>query len=205
MEIHVLRSKFLRGIFEQNTYVLTKNNDAIIIDAGAEIEDILPIAQGKNVLGVFLTHAHFDHTWNLEKYVEKFQTPVFVMSGVDEILKDSEKNSSIMIRKNITHKIPKSNLKYYAKKLKVGDFDIDVHFTPGHSKDSVCLIIDNVLFSGDTLFEDGIGRTDLWGGSETEMQNSLKLLKSLKFDVVYPGHYFSFSSSRARDIIDRYL
>ena len=80
-KITTIKSKFLRNIFDQNTYVLTKGNEVVIVDAGAELEDVISEVQNKKVLAVFLTHIHFDHVWNLEKYVEKFDCDVYVVEG----------------------------------------------------------------------------------------------------------------------------
>ena len=66
---------------------------------------------------------------------------------------------------------------------------VDVLFTPGHSKGSSCYLIGNELFSGDTLFRNGIGRVDLYGGNEKSMEDSIKYLFTLNNDViVFPGH-----------------
>jgi len=80
---------------------------------------------------------------------------------------------------------PKEN-----QEIKVGESALKVIFTPGHTKDSICLLGEGFIFTGDTLFEDGHGRTDLPGGSEQAMEKSLeKLSKIIKpGTVVYPGH-----------------
>ena len=203
MEIVTVKAKFLRGVFDQNTYVLINGNEAVIVDAGAEVQDIESVVQGKKVLAVLITHLHFDHIWNIESYVQKFDCDVYVKDGCEDILGDSEKNASTMIRKNITHEIPKNHIKYYAEKLKLGSFDFDVYFTPGHSIDSVCLLTNRCLFSGDTLFEEGVGRTDIWGGNETELKKSLSLVESLDFDRAYAGHFGEFSKKQAVQEIEK--
>jgi len=73
--------------------------------------------------------------------------------------------------------------------IKVGDLSFTVLHTPGHSPGSICLYGEGVLFSGDTLFREGIGRSDLPGGNYRELMNSLHRLMALSEDtVVYPGH-----------------
>jgi glyoxylase-like metal-dependent hydrolase (beta-lactamase superfamily II) len=74
------------------------------------------------------------------------------------------------------------------KKQEIEDLGIKVFETPGHTSDSVCFLFKNILFSGDTLFHDGIGRTDLPTGNEEEMEKSLEFLKNLDYDVLCPGH-----------------
>ena len=73
--------------------------------------------------------------------------------------------------------------------LKINNFNIDVLFTPGHTQGSSVFIIEDNMFTGDTVFKLGVGRTDLEGGSNTDLKNSLRLLKSLnKNYTLYPGH-----------------
>ena len=70
MEVVTIKSKFLRNLFDQNTYVLKNENEAIIIDAGADVDDVEREVQGLNVLAILITHIHFDHVWNLEEYIK---------------------------------------------------------------------------------------------------------------------------------------
>jgi glyoxylase-like metal-dependent hydrolase (beta-lactamase superfamily II) len=197
MQITTLKSKFLGGSFDQNTYVLSEGNEAVVVDAGAEVEDVLAVVGNKKVLAIMFTHLHFDHTWNIQKYLEKFDCDVYVKKGAEDILTSAEKNASTIIGQNITHKIPRSKIKYYAEKLKVGLFEFDVIETPGHSLDSVCLLCNRNLFCGDNLFFDGVGRTDLFGGSEKDLESSLKKLRDIDFDRAYSGHFDSFSKAHA--------
>ena len=84
--------------------------------------------------------------------------------------------------------------------LKLDNFMIDVLFTPGHSKGGCCFLIDNELFTGDTLFKNDVGRVDLYGGNKVEMQNSLKYLLTLNGDVVvFPGHGNETTIERERN------
>ena len=74
-------------------------------------------------------------------------------------------------------------------KLTIGSIDIKVYYTPGHSPGSVMFEIGGMLFSGDTIFYESVGRTDLYGGSYSQLKQSLAVLQSLPFDmVIYPGH-----------------
>lgn len=205
MQIHVIKSKFLRGVFDQNTYVLKNKNEAIIIDAGAEVEDIKQVVGNSKVLAILITHLHFDHIWNIEKYVSEFQADVYIVSGHENYFDDSKLNASFMIRKNMTFSIAKNNIKYYAEKLKIGSFDIDVYFTPGHSADSVCLLINKNLFCGDTVFDDGIGRTDLYDSSNEKMHESLNLVRLLNFDEAFPGHFERATKEKILKTISHYI
>lgn len=204
MQIITLKSKFLMSSFEQNTYVLINGKEAVIVDAGAELEDVKKTVGKAKVLGILMTHLHFDHMWNIEKYVSEFDADVFVTKAAEKAFVDAGLNASRMVH-DMVFEIPQKNIKYYAKKLKLGKFDFEVINTPGHTADSVCLLIQNNLFSGDTLFVDGVGRTDLETGNVFELKNSLKRVRELDFDNVFSGHYESFDRQTALDVIDFYI
>ena len=204
MQIISLKSKFLMGVFEQNTYVLIHGNEAVIVDAGADIEDVKKAVGKAKVLGILMTHLHFDHMWNIEKYVSEFDADVFVTKAAEKAFVDAELNASTMMH-DLVFEIPQKNIKYYAKKLKLGKFDFEVINTPGHTADSVCLLTQNNLFSGDTLYVDGVGRTDLETGNAFELKNSLKRIRELDFDKVFSGHYEPFDRQTALAVIDFYI
>lgn len=188
MEVRLLKSKYLFGYMDQNTYLILSKKEAILIDAGAEVEDIKNALDGRKLELVLMTHLHFDHIWNLDKIIKEFDCPVYIVRGAEEMLTDSSLNASFLIGQNITKSIDKSHIKYYENEIKTTNFDIKVIFTPGHSKDSVCLLVGDILFSGDTLFAGTTGRTDLAGGSETELNESLKKLEKINYLTLCPGH-----------------
>lgn len=205
MEIIQLKSKFMKGLMDQNTYVVLNDKNAVIIDAGAEVEDVLKAVNGAQVSAILLTHLHFDHFWCIEEYISTFGCDVYICEGAEEKFLDSQKNGSTIVRKEIIRNVMDSNIKYYKPKLKLGNLEIEVFFTPGHCKDCVCLKIENILFSGDTLFENAIGRTDIYDSSFESMIESLRLIKNLNVDYIYPGHYNSFTKNQAVNVIDYFL
>lgn len=205
MEIIKIKSKFLKNIFDQNTYICIGKNSAIIIDAGGEVKDIEKHLDGKKVLAVLMTHLHFDHLWNIEEYVKRFDCDVYMCKGAEEKLTDPNANASFMIRKDMLFNIPKNKIKYYAEKLKIGEFEVEVFFTPGHTDDGVCLKIDSNLFTGDTVFNDNIGRCDLEGGSTSLMRESLKNILSIDFKKAYPGHFNEASKEEISNTIKYYI
>jgi hydroxyacylglutathione hydrolase len=116
---------------------------------------------GLVVIAQAITHSHFDHIENVAYFKEK---------NIPLITFEQMKQDPGFI---------------------VGDFLVKIIFTPGHAKDSVCLLIENNLFTGDTLFAKGLGRTDLDGGSEEEMKSSLETLSTLDQKIiVWPGHNY---------------
>ncbi len=205
MEIKVIKSKFMRGVFEQNTYVLTTKKHALIIDAGADLEDVKQAVGDRQVQAVLMTHLHFDHFWYLEEYLDEFNTNVYIQKGFENKFIDSELNGSFLIKKAVTKNIEKSQIKYYENKLKLGDFYCEVIETAGHSADSVCLLVDELLFTGDTIFVDSIGRIDLKDSSRDEMISSLEKIRQIDYKAAFPGHYEQASKQQIIKTIDFYL
>lgn len=203
MEIILLKSKFLRNLFDQNTYVLKNGGNAIIVDAGAELEDVKNTLQGAKVQAVLMTHLHFDHIWNIEQYLNEFDCKVYICKGAEEKFSDPEKNASSIMRNKFVRNVPKEKIAFYdGDKLEIGEFEVGVFYTPGHSADCVCLKVDNALFSGDTLFAGGIGRTDLYDSDNEAMRKSLKQIREIDFDVYYSGHGEPADKSQAKKVID---
>ena len=100
-EIKTIKSKFMRNPFDQNTYVLINKNEAVIVDASAELEDVKEVLGKRKVLAILITHAHFDHTWHLEKYVQEFGCDVYVCEGEEKRFLDNKLNASFIVRQNI--------------------------------------------------------------------------------------------------------
>lgn len=173
------------GIYQTNTYLVVNNNDVIVIDPVSKADRIQSLLNAEEtIVGICLTHGHFDHIGAVDDLVNIYHCPVYIHEDDLELTQDPEKNYSQ------TKKIKlKSKLTVYSDKMKIQSFDFDVIHTPGHTKGSVCLRFDNNLFTGDTLFKGSIGRTDLYGASTQEMKQSLRILRSLNENyIIYPGH-----------------
>ena len=179
--------------------------EAVIIDAGAELEDVKKAVKGKRVLAVLLTHIHFDHIFNLEKYISEFDCDVYIKNGAEKSFKNARENASVLIGTELKFKVPEKNIKHYTENLKLGEFKIKVISTPGHTKDSVCLLIDDDLFVGDLVFSDTIGRTDLVGGDMGDMQESLKKIKELSYKTAHTGHYVVAKKETIDSVIKNYI
>lgn len=205
VEIVRLKSKYMHGIMEQNTYVLLKGKFAVIIDSGAEVQEVKEIVGDRKVLGVLFTHLHFDHFWYVDKYLEEFDTFAYIQEGFDNKFEKAELNGSHLIRRVVEKNISKNRIKYYAKNLKLENFDIEVVETPGHSADCVCLLIEKQLFTGDTIFSDCIGRIDLIDSDKDKMIESLEKIRELDFETAYPGHYETASKEEIVKTIGFYI
>ena len=168
-------------IYQENCYIIFDGKDSIIIDPGDDFDLIdNAIAQNKLVpRAILLTHGHFDHVGAVKSLKEKYKIKVYMNSEDLELL-------SFMRIKDFDIDVDIKEL----EEICVGNIKIKCIKTPGHSKGSVCYIIDNFLFSGDTLFAGSIGRCDLPGGSPSVMLNTLSTIV-VKLDdkfKVLPGH-----------------
>ena len=154
MEIKCIKVGFL----QTNCYILKKENNILIIDPGDEFEKINSEING-NLIGVIITHYHFDHIGALEDIINKYHVPVY----------------------DINNLIEGDNT--------INNFNFKMYKTPGHKSDLISLLFDNNLFCGDFIFEGTIGRMDLPTGSIQEMQESIrKIIKLNKDTIIYPGH-----------------
>lgn len=145
-----------------------------VIDPGWEAEKIIKIAEkeGLKITHILLTHTHFDHAGAANTLSQKSGAIIFV-----HMLEGTEgKNTKVFNNNEI---------------IRIGQLVVKCLHTPGHTPGSTCFVVDNVIFTGDTLFVDGIGRTDLEGGDPEQMFNSLKLLKHLPDNmIIYAGHNY---------------
>ena len=169
------------GAYQENAYIIDGD---IIIDPGDDLEKLLKAAARPRA--ILLTHGHFDHMLSAEEMQKRFDIPVYIHPGDAQMLSDAR--ASAYAPEAAKLPMPRNiDWQPYEKNI----FDFDVIHTPGHTQGSVCLYnADNgVLFSGDTLFRAGFGRTDLEGGSMEQLRRSLFLLFKLAPETkVYPGH-----------------
>ena len=177
LKIHTLTL----GMYQTNTYIIHEENSkgCCVIDPGYEADTILRKieALGLTPEAILLTHGHFDHVGAVKDLAADTGCRVFACAG-DEQLPPMFTGGKLYV----TDRYEEGTI------LNIAGLYIRVLHTPGHTPGSVCLLVDDVIFSGDTLFAGSCGRTDI-GGSWTEIQTSLKRLSLLEGDfTVYPGH-----------------
>lgn len=189
-------SMFTVGLLGANCYVVgcEKTGEAMIIDPGfgpAEWKRIFEKVSkaGLKIKYVVNTHGHIDHTSGNGLVKEKIRVPILIHKDDEAMLTDPQMNLStefgILIQPP-----PADRLLQEGEVINIGLLDFKVIHTPGHSKGSVSILGENVVFTGDTLFAGSIGRTDFPGSSFEMIMHSIrnKLMK-LPDDVkVYPGH-----------------
>ena len=184
--------RYVLGICQTNCYLIIdeNTNEGAIIDVG-EISPLLEHnieVENCSVKYIIFTHGHFDHIGGLEYYSSKYENAVVLMhkNDVDAIVKGYDVFSTSM--NDLESTVKKITLHNDGDVFKLGEIILNIIHTPGHSKGSVCIHCDNVLFSGDTLFERSVGRTDFVNGNFNELEKSvLKLYTILSDDTkVYP-------------------
>lgn len=188
-------TRFNVGPFAENTYLLTEGDEALIIDPGfmedSEYQKVKSKIDGATLKAIVLTHAHVDHVLGIDNVLEDYDVPVF-LNDKDRYLWDNFSSQAAMFG------FQTQGFSFDPEPLPVqpewtiGNFSFDVRYTPGHSPDHVSLYSekDDAVIAGDALFKEGIGRTDLYKGDFSVLEQSIsQQLYSLPDQtVVYPGH-----------------
>ncbi|MBF8982122.1 MBL fold metallo-hydrolase [Lutibacter sp. B2] len=181
------------GIYATNCYVLTceDTKKTAIVDPAGNADEILEYIKKNNLEASFmiLTHAHGDHIGAVCEIKEELNIPVFVHKEDRGMLNDANRNlSSLMSGPSIA--IVADKLLEDGHILNLGNLKLHIIHTPGHTRGGICIKVEDVLFTGDTLFANSIGRTDLEGGSFDQIIDSIKK-KILTYEdpiKVLPGH-----------------
>ena len=170
----------------------TQTRECIIVDPAYAVHEIAEIVEtdDMNLVGALGTHYHPDHVggkmmgWNIEgisSLLERNEVPIHIQKSEMEWVTKTTGVSSSHLTAHEGGDV-----------VQVGEIAITLLHTPGHTPDSQCFLVDGKLVSGDTLFLEGCGRTDLPGSNPEDMYDSLNLLATLPNDtIVYPGHRYS--------------
>ncbi len=183
--------KTVAGEVQTNCYMLSGADFAVVIDPAeytADIEDFVAQNTYKPHKAVVLTHCHFDHIGGAEMVKQVWNCDIYIGAYDKEGLENPDINFSAHWGDRVISISPDKILNDGGN-LILGEFCAKVIYTPGHTKGSICLMVDDKLFCGDTLFNMGIGRTDLPTGDYMSEIKSIKKLFELPADtVVYSGH-----------------
>lgn len=184
---------FIAGIFDANNYLLfdEESKEAVLIDCSEAKQEILDKIKelGAKVKYILLTHGHFDHVMGVNEMKELLSCEVLIHEKDVEWL--ARINNALTMFNMPPVETPKHDKTFVNNdKIQIGKHEITILHTPGHTQGSVCFKVNNDLFSGDTLFKNAVGRTDLYGGDWLMIQNSIKdVLFNLPDEtIVYPGH-----------------
>lgn len=181
---------FGEGI-SSNSYLLVSGEDAVLIDCAVPC-DILSEAlenHGASLSYIILTHGHFDHIETLDEIRELTGATVLIHENDAEMLTDGIKNGYSNFFMGDFSVKPADRGVSDGDIITAGEISLKVIHTPGHSKGSMCLECGDHLFTGDTLFANNIGRSDLYGGDGRTIMQSLKKLAEMDPELkIYPGH-----------------
>ncbi len=185
---------YVVGMVGTNCYFAINEHtkECIVIDPGDEADKLKGKLDEKALtpVAILLTHAHFDHIMGVDALAAAYGIPVYIHTDDADMLQNPQLNSGAMIGKSVTakadHKLQEGDV------LHLAGMEIRVIHTPGHTPGGVCYYFpqEEILFSGDTLFCESVGRTDLPGGSMSALVRSVreKLFRLPDLTIVYPGH-----------------
>ncbi len=199
---HVIKTYWHENEFQQNTYIIELEDECILVDAGCPtniIDDFIK----KPIVAIFITHAHFDHIKYIEDY-DRLNIPIYAHKNALQILSDERLDASNMFDQPTRFYI--ENIQTIDEgEIKNFGVEINAYYTPGHSSDSMSYLIENDLYSGDTLFSEAIGRYDLATSDKNDLIASLKKLQNLKFNKLYAGHGRTSNFNEQQHNIDYWI
>ncbi|MBM3285568.1 MAG: MBL fold metallo-hydrolase [Candidatus Aminicenantes bacterium] len=181
------------GPLDTNCYLVfcRETLECAVIDPGAEAGRIFPVIAefGLKPVLILNTHGHIDHTGANRDIKEKFNIPLCI-HPLDRALLEKMQQFELSFFLGARESPPADRLLGDSELISIGKSDLRVIHTPGHTAGSISLLGDGILFSGDTLFCGGVGRTDLPGGSMRDLEESIKtkILTLPPETIVLPGH-----------------
>ena len=181
------------GNLAENCWFLANEDtkEAVVIDPGAEPDRISATAEkhGWKITAILLTHGHIDHMGACESLRTELGVKVYALTEEEDLLLDAKKNLSVFIERKVVTFEPDELLRD-GQELTLAGMKIQVIHTPGHTPGSVLFLTKDAIFTGDTIFQGSIGRTDFEGGNERQMMQSLRKINNLAIEdiTLCPGH-----------------
>lgn len=190
---NMILEKIRVGEVKTNCYIFgdSDTKDVVVIDPADEGKAIFDLINenGYKVKYIVITHGHFDHIGAVEFLKEQTGAQVLVHRIDGEMIEDPEKNFSLFGFNGGPIKITADRLLEDNDEVTLGNSSFKIIHTPGHTIGSICVLYEDSLFSGDTLFKETVGRTDLPYSDQPQMITSIKKLMNLDDNIkVFPGH-----------------
>ncbi|MBO5715530.1 MAG: MBL fold metallo-hydrolase [Clostridia bacterium] len=196
--------------FASNCFIVHNGKEAFVLDPSISEKTILKnlAERGLVLKGILLTHGHFDHIWRAQELRDETGVPLYVHELDAEMLTDADKNAYRTFTGN-DFTIEKADvLLHDGDTISLGDEVITVMHTPGHTKGSVCYDTGDSLLTGDTIFAQGFGRYDLYGGDVNALKTSIqKLTKMAETENrwIFCGHGESSTLRQATERLKYYF
>lgn len=184
--------KFTTGSFLTNSYIISNDkNECVIVDPGLGYKKVAEIIKEKYTpKAILITHGHVDHIDGISYFLD---LPIYISEHEIDSFYDT--NDSLYMMVGRANPYSEGMLDIHLVKdndiINLIGYSFKVIETPGHTKGSICFLMNDSLFSGDTLFNESIGRTDFPNGDYNKIEKSLEKLMKLSDDIkVYPGHNY---------------
>ncbi len=180
---------FVVGPLLTNCYYLVSGKEVIVIDPGGGLRKILKELKDKKLNYIILTHYHLDHTLVAQRLKEETGAKILIHKEEKDFIKSLPFSASFQKKEKRLVFQPDQFLED-GEEINLGNEFLKIIHTPGHTKGSICILGKDFILTGDTIFEEGYGRTDLPGGSKKDLENSLKKLEKIIQPgmIIYPGH-----------------
>lgn len=179
------------GMLAANCYILgcEDTKEGVVIDPGGDASKILYKIKNLDltIKYIILTHGHDDHIGAIDEIKEKTNAPIAIHKLDKEILESENKSADLYLKDGDI--------------LSIGNIELEIIHTPGHSPGGICIFTEGIVFTGDTLFAGSIGRTDFYKGSMEQILSSIrnKIFVLPENTKVYPGHGPSSSVAREKN------
>ncbi len=189
--------RFINSRFTSNTYILAhpEHDNVWVVDPGDadNVFEWMKVHSKTSIKGILLTHAHFDHLYGMNEIISQYpQCVVYIANDYGcEALHNPKTNGSKYTEEGAIVIDENAQIAFYKDKMQLwDDVEMQAIYTPGHSDDSQCLIVDGMLFTGDTLIKDVRTVTKLKGGSVEKLKETIVLIEQFKGQglKVMPGH-----------------
>ncbi len=177
--------------YGEKCYIVSDEENSVcaVIDPASFDVVSSVVALGIKPECVLLTHGHFDHISAVDAFISVYDVPVYIHENDEELLYDGTKNASVFFEGVPTVSKVKPVCISGGDIITVGNISFKTVHTPGHTSGCVCYFCDDAVFTGDTIFAEGYGRTDLYGSDNDKMMDTLKnLVPQLAGKTIYPGH-----------------